>query len=85
VKTWGIAALHRAIQGLKCTTCVHLHTATASSEPRLEETLGGEWRQYGGRSSRAGEEPDRQVSLECIIQGPSKLLALLKARTCCSA
>src|SRR5688572_841808 len=24
VKRWGIAALHRAIAGLKCTTCVHI-------------------------------------------------------------
>src|ERR1700682_3466294 len=44
VKRWGIDALHRAIQGLKCTTCVHIcYGYGIQANIDWKKTLGGEW------------------------------------------
>lgn len=79
VKDWGIAALHRAIEGLTCTTAVHICYGYGIPENlRWKETLGSEWRQYEQifpvlNASRIG-----QVSLECAdSRVPLSLLRLL--------
>jgi len=47
VKEWGVAALHRAIEGLRCTTAVHIcYGYGIEANIRWKETLGSEWRQY---------------------------------------
>src|SRR3954452_221296 len=47
VKQWGIATLDRAIQGLKCTTVVHIcYGYGIQANLDWKETLGGEWRPY---------------------------------------
>jgi 5-methyltetrahydropteroyltriglutamate--homocysteine methyltransferase len=47
VKKWGIAALHRAIQGLRCKTCVHIcYGYGIKANLDWKETLGSQWRQY---------------------------------------
>src|SRR6476620_6840211 len=47
VKDWGIAALHRAIDGLNCTTAVHIcYGYGIKANIDWKATLGSEWRQY---------------------------------------
>ena len=47
VTEWGIAALERAAQGLKCTTAVHIcYGYGIKANIDWKATLGGEWRQY---------------------------------------
>ena len=47
VKEWGIEALHRAIEGLRCTTAVHIcYGYGIKANIDWKATLGGEWRQY---------------------------------------
>src|SRR5688572_26841473 len=82
VKSWGIAALHRAIAGLKCTTCVHIcYGYGIQANLDWKKTLGESWRQYGEIfPALAGSKID-QVSLECIhSKVPLELLRLLKGK-----
>ncbi|HEU4443007.1 MAG TPA: methionine synthase, partial [Burkholderiales bacterium] len=47
VKRWGIDALHRAIAGLKCTTCVHIcYGYGIQANIDWKKSLGESWRQY---------------------------------------
>jgi 5-methyltetrahydropteroyltriglutamate--homocysteine methyltransferase len=47
VKDWGIEALHRAIEGLRCTTAVHIcYGYGIKANIDWKATLGSEWRQY---------------------------------------
>src|SRR5262245_36748036 len=47
VKDWGIAALHRAIEGVACTTAVHIcYGYGIKANIDWKATLGTEWRQY---------------------------------------
>jgi 5-methyltetrahydropteroyltriglutamate--homocysteine methyltransferase len=47
VTEWGIAALERAAQGLKCTTAVHIcYGYGIKANVDWKATLGSEWRQY---------------------------------------
>ena len=80
VKEWGVDALHRAIDGLDCTTAVHICYGYGIEENlKWKNTLGNEWRQYEEifpalNSSRIG-----QVSLECAdSRVPLSLMRLLK-------
>ena len=44
---WGIDALHRAIDGLKCTTAVHIcYGYGIKANIDWKNSLGNEWRQY---------------------------------------
>jgi 5-methyltetrahydropteroyltriglutamate--homocysteine methyltransferase len=82
VKGWGIEALHRAIDGLKCKTAVHIcYGYGIKANIDWKASLGGEWRQYEEifpalAASRIGE-----VSVECIhSKVPLNLLSLLKGK-----
>src|SRR5262247_185306 len=47
VKRWGIDALHRAIDGVKCRTAVHIcYGYGIKANVDWKQTLGSEWRQY---------------------------------------
>jgi 5-methyltetrahydropteroyltriglutamate--homocysteine methyltransferase len=47
VNDWGIAALERAIEGLKCETAVHIcYGYGIKANTDWKKTLGSEWRQY---------------------------------------
>src|SRR5580693_4245636 len=47
VREWGVAALERAAQGLKCKTAVHIcYGYGIKANIDWKQTLGGEWRQY---------------------------------------
>ncbi|MDX1402104.1 MAG: methionine synthase [Kiloniellales bacterium] len=80
VKDWGIAALHRAIDGLKCKTAVHICYGYGIIENiEWKRTLGEEWRQYEEIFPAINESRIDQVSLECAnSKVPLDLIGLLK-------
>jgi 5-methyltetrahydropteroyltriglutamate--homocysteine methyltransferase len=82
VKKWGIAALERAIKGLKCTTCVHIcYGYGIKANLDWKETLGSQWRQYEEIFPALASSKVDQVSLECIhSKVPIELLKLLKGK-----
>ena len=83
VTKWGIAALHRAIRGLKkVKTAVHIcYGYGIKANLDWKETLGGEWRQYEQIFPALARSRLDQVSLECIhSKVPIELLKLLKGK-----
>jgi 5-methyltetrahydropteroyltriglutamate--homocysteine methyltransferase len=82
VKEWGIAALHRARQGLTCKTAVHIcYGYGIKANIEWKATLGSEWRQYEEIFPALAKSRLDQVSLECINSHvPVSLLALLKGK-----
>ncbi len=80
VKDWGIAALHRAIEGLKCTTAVHIcYGYGIQSNIDWKNSLGAEWRQYEEIFPALNDSRIGQVSLECANSHvPLELIGLLK-------
>jgi 5-methyltetrahydropteroyltriglutamate--homocysteine methyltransferase len=82
VKRWGIEALHRAIAGLKCTTCVHIcYGYGIQANLDWKKTLGDSWRQYEEIFPALAKSRIKQVSLECIhSKVPIELLRLLKGK-----
>ena len=79
VAGWGIEALHRAIDGLKCTTAVHIcYGYGIKANIDWKNSLGEEWRQYEKIFPALARSRIGQVSLECInSRVPLKLLSLL--------
>jgi 5-methyltetrahydropteroyltriglutamate--homocysteine methyltransferase len=82
VKKWGIAALERAVRGLKCTTCVHIcYGYGIQANLDWKRTLGSEWRQYEEIFPALARSRLDQISLECIhSKVPIELLKLLKGK-----
>ena len=82
VTRWGIDALHRAAQGLKCTTCVHIcYGYGIQANIDWKKTLGDSWRQYEQIFPALAKSRIDQVSLECIhSRVPIELLKLLKGK-----
>jgi 5-methyltetrahydropteroyltriglutamate--homocysteine methyltransferase len=82
VKRWGISTLHRTIQGLKCTTCVHIcYGYGIQANLDWKKTLGESWRQYEEIFPALAKSRVDQVSLECIhSKVPVELLKLLKGK-----
>jgi 5-methyltetrahydropteroyltriglutamate--homocysteine methyltransferase len=79
VVDWGIAALHRASEGLKCTTAVHIcYGYGIKANIDWKETLGSEWRQYEAIFPALNKSRIDEVSLECAnSKVPLSLLRLL--------
>jgi 5-methyltetrahydropteroyltriglutamate--homocysteine methyltransferase len=82
VRDWGIAALHRAIEGLGCTTAVHIcYGYGIKANVDWKATLGGEWRQYEAIFPALKESRIDQVSIECCnARVPMHLLKLLDGK-----
>jgi 5-methyltetrahydropteroyltriglutamate--homocysteine methyltransferase len=82
VKDWGIEALHRAAEGLTCTTAVHIcYGYGIKANLDWKATLGGEWRQYEAIFPALAASRIRQVSVECRnARVPVNLLALLAGK-----
>ena len=82
VAGWGIEALHRAIDGLTCTTAVHIcYGYGIKANIDWKNSLGGEWRQYEEIFPALAKSRVKQVSLECInSRVPRKLLSLLDGK-----
>jgi 5-methyltetrahydropteroyltriglutamate--homocysteine methyltransferase len=83
VKDWGVAALHKAIEGLKCQTAVHIcYGYGIQANLDWKESLGGEWRQYEEIFPALNESRLDQVSLECAnSKVPLSLIGLLSDKT----
>jgi len=82
VSTWGIDALHRAIEGLTCTTAVHIcYGYGIEANNDWKKTLGEEWRQYEQTFPALAASRIDQVSLECRnAHVPLRLLGLLDGK-----
>src|SRR5476649_405993 len=82
VAGWGIEALARAIDGLKCTTAVHIcYGYGIKANIDWKNSLGGEWKQYEEIFPALAKSRFDQVSVECInSRVPLKLLSLLDGK-----
>jgi len=82
VADWGIAALHRAIEGLACTTAVHIcYGYGIKANIDWKNSLGGEWKQYETIFPALANSRIGQVSVECInSRVPLQLLSLLDGK-----
>jgi 5-methyltetrahydropteroyltriglutamate--homocysteine methyltransferase len=82
VPGWGVDALHRAIDGLKCTTAVHIcYGYGIKANIDWKNSLPGEWTQYEKFFPAVAKSRIGQVSLECInSRVPLKLLSLLDGK-----
>src|SRR5579872_4293696 len=82
VRDWGVAALERAAEGLKCTTAVHIcYGYGIKANIDWKNSLPGEWTQYEKFFPALAKSRIGQVSLECInSRVPMKLLSLLDGK-----
>jgi 5-methyltetrahydropteroyltriglutamate--homocysteine methyltransferase len=82
VTDWGIAALHRCIEGLRCTTAVHIcYGYGIKANIDWKQGLGGEWRQYEAIFPALAQSRIGQVSVECRnSKVPLSLLSLLAGK-----
>jgi 5-methyltetrahydropteroyltriglutamate--homocysteine methyltransferase len=82
VTAWGIAALHRAAEGLACKTAVHIcYGYGIPANIAWKQGLGAEWRQYEHIFPALAASHIDQVSLECANSHvPIELLALLAGK-----
>jgi 5-methyltetrahydropteroyltriglutamate--homocysteine methyltransferase len=74
--------LHRASEGLTCTTAVHIcYGYGIQANIDWKDTLGGEWRQYERTFPALARSRIDQVSLECRnAKVPLRLLSLLEGK-----
>jgi 5-methyltetrahydropteroyltriglutamate--homocysteine methyltransferase len=82
VSEWGIAALHRAADGLTCKTAVHICYGYGI-KPNIDwkANLGAEWRQYELIFPALAASRIDQVSVECAgAKVPIELLRLLDGK-----
>jgi len=79
---WGVAALERAADGLKCKTAVHIcYGYGIKANVDWKGTLGNEWRQYEQVFPALAKSRIDQVSLECIHSHvPAELMRLLDGK-----
>ncbi len=79
---WGIAALHRAIDGVSATSAVHIcYGYGIPANIAWKETLGGEWRQYERFFPALAQSLIDRVSIECINSHvPLRVLELLDGK-----
>jgi 5-methyltetrahydropteroyltriglutamate--homocysteine methyltransferase len=82
VAAWGIEALHRATDGLTCTTAVHIcYGYGIKANVDWKKTLGAEWRQYERTFPLLAKSRIDAVSLECAnSRVPLELLDLLRGK-----
>jgi 5-methyltetrahydropteroyltriglutamate--homocysteine methyltransferase len=82
VNDWGIAALERAIEGLKCETAVHIcYGYGIKANTDWKKTLGTEWRQYEEVFPKLQRSAIDIVSLECQnSRVPMDLIELIRGK-----
>ncbi|SEH77795.1 methionine synthase [Paracoccus alkenifer] len=82
VNDWGVAALERAAEGLKCETAVHLcYGYGIKANTDWKKTLGAEWRQYESVFPKLRTSNIDIVSLECQNSHvPMDLIELLRGK-----
>jgi 5-methyltetrahydropteroyltriglutamate--homocysteine methyltransferase len=79
VAEWGVEALHRATEGVTCTTAVHIcYGYGIKANIDWKASLGGEWRQYETTFPALARSRIGRISVECRnSRVPVPLLALL--------
>jgi 5-methyltetrahydropteroyltriglutamate--homocysteine methyltransferase len=79
---WGLPALERAVEGLGCTTAVHIcYGYGVEANIRWKSGLGTEWRQYEQTFPALARSSIDQISLECRnSRVPLQLLSLLDGK-----
>src|SRR3954468_15741639 len=82
VPVWGIKAMERAAQGLKCATAVHIcYGYGIKANVDWKGTLGSQWRQYEETFPVIARSSIDQVSLECRnSRVPIELMRLLDGK-----
>lgn len=82
VNDWGVAALERAAEGLKCETAVHIcYGYGIKANTDWKKTLGAEWRQYESVFPKLRTSNIDMVSLECQNSHvPMDLIELLRGK-----
>lgn len=82
VPGWGVEALERALDGLRCTTGVHVCYGYGIDANRAwKDTLGESWRQYEQVFPALARSRVDQVSLECAnSRVPMALIGLLEGK-----
>ncbi|NQU71851.1 MAG: methionine synthase [Rhodospirillales bacterium] len=82
VAGWGIDSLERAIEGLSCTTAIHIcYGYGIQANIDWKGALGDEWRQYEETFPVLAAGNIDQVSLECINSHvPMSLIGLLDGK-----
>src|SRR6202453_118629 len=80
VADWGIAALERAAQGLKCKRAVHIcYGYGIKANVDWKATLGPQWRHYEAIFPVIARSAIQQVSLECRnSRVPIEVMGMLK-------
>jgi 5-methyltetrahydropteroyltriglutamate--homocysteine methyltransferase len=80
--SWGIQALHRAIEGVACKSAVHIcYGYGIPANIEWKANLGTEWRQYEKFFPALAKSRIDQVSLECINSHvPMSVLKLLNGK-----
>jgi 5-methyltetrahydropteroyltriglutamate--homocysteine methyltransferase len=79
---WGVRALERAAEGLRCTTAVHIcYGYGIKANIDWKASLGGQWRQYEQVFPALARSVIKQVSLECANSHvPMDLMRLLAGK-----
>ena len=82
VNDWGVAALERAIEGLKCETAVHIcYGYGIQANTDWKKTLGSQWRQYEESFPKLQQSGIDIISLECHNSHvPLDLLELIRGK-----
>ncbi|MCZ0964361.1 methionine synthase [Paracoccus benzoatiresistens] len=82
VNDWGIAALERAAEGLRCETAVHIcYGYGIKANTDWKKSLGEEWRQYEQVFPKLQTSSIGMVSLECQhSRVPMELIELLRGK-----
>ncbi|MEN5267878.1 methionine synthase [Stenotrophomonas sepilia] len=82
VNDWGVAALERAIEGLKCETAVHIcYGYGIKANTDWKQTLGSEWRQYEESFPKLQTSNLDIISLECQNSHvPMDLIELVRGK-----
>ena len=82
VNDWGVAALERAIKGLKCETAVHIcYGYGIKANTDWKQSLGSEWRQYEEAFPKLQKSNIDIISLECHnSRVPMDLIELIRGK-----
>lgn len=82
VNDWGVAALERAIEGLKCETAVHIcYGYGIKANTDWKQSLGSEWRQYEEAFPKLQKSNIDIISLECHnSRVPMDLIELIRGK-----
>lgn len=82
VKDWGIAALEKAAEGLRCETAVHIcYGYGIKANTDWKKTLGSQWRQYEEIFPKLQQSQIDIISLECQNSHvPMELIEIIRGK-----